>query len=809
MRIQPGTGRVAHGIAGDGVYVDGVRVPGQPPTSGMPDWWGGRAIYVAADGRALRSCAADGSDDRAVADGPVAFVRASRHGWAAWHDTRGVWTSWGLSLPFAVLLDMAPDGALVVGDDYQSGVGLSVHMPGMAHPVWKIPDARPVLRFPYSQVSALSVDRVMWIEQNGRVIRSLSFRPLSLPWTALHPTLCEVSGQVWLTTLRAEDDAVIAVPWAFDGRGVTQIPGGYGPAWDGGGLLHWSVGAGELPEDMRQRVVTAADVGPIPAVALPPVVVPPSPPPPAPTPELPRLGVTIDHYTPGGPAPFHLTADYHVEGHGHAPVQVYLTLDGQRVAMETEPAGQLETTITEPGEYRLGAVVDCAGRRAQTGAVRIVRVQTPVIVPPIPPVTPVATGRDAYTVAAQEARAELAAPVEPPEPPTPDDQIPASVWRTIRRVIAALPFPHGDGSEAYIQTLREWTRRLCEQLRYTHGPEWGHKATSPGAPPSKESIARKIGPDLHVWDMLIGASSGAPRLSDQPSHYHVNDQHFIAVDPVDHLAAVVPPPARAQIPQPWIGLTAFDLGVRLESGDRRWVEMMAAAGFTVARVVVASVYRTVRTPADGLRQLPLTLAALAGAGLKAEVVVLVDTRDYDMTRSVMRDYLRAVMAICQQSPSAIAGIEIANESTHSTQVIDLADPVFLRELSELVPQQFAISWGSSHGGEAPYIGQGSYITHHADRDRSPEENAGVMAEAQRVSGQLVIDDEALGIAETQRPGARTDDPAYGERQARAARVHRLGGVTLHIEAGLAANVDLLGSVQREAITRFVAAMRAR
>jgi hypothetical protein len=136
-----------------------------------------------------------------------------------------------------------------------------------------------------------------------------------------------------------------------------------------------------------------------PVVEPPPVVVPPVPV------ELPRLGVTIDHYTAGGPAPCRLTADYHVEGHGHAPVQVYLTLDGQRVAMETDPAGQLETTVTEPGEYRLGAVVDCAGRRAQTGAVRIVRVTAPVqppppVVPPVPPMPPIPTGRDAFTVAA-------------------------------------------------------------------------------------------------------------------------------------------------------------------------------------------------------------------------------------------------------------------------------------------------------------------------------------------------------------------------------------------------------------------------
>lgn len=403
----------------------------------------------------------------------------------------------------------------------------------------------------------------------------------------------------------------------------------------------------------------------------------------------------------------------------------------------------------------------------------------------------------------------------PPDITTPVDQIPPAVWATVRRFVAAYPWPRGDGSEVYIQSLRAWTRRLTEQLRHTHGPEWGHKSTSPSAPASKESIARKIGDDLHVWDMLIGAASGQPVLSGHPSHYHVNDQHFIHVNPVDHLAAAVPPPARAQIPQPWIGLTSFDLGVRLEVGDRRWVDMMVEEGFTVARVVVASVYRTPRTLADGLRQLPLTLSTLASTGLRAEVVVLVDTRDYRMSRDQMRDYMRSVVAICDAQPAAVAGvhvcgaIEVANESTHGTQVDDLSDPSFLRELSSLVPTRYPISWGSSHGGEAPFIGLGSYITHHAARSLSPEQNAAIMAAAQRASGQLVIDDEALGIAEQERAGSRTADPAYGERQARAALAHGLGGVTLHLEAGLTANVDVLGPVQREAIKRFVAAMRLR
>lgn len=260
---------------------------------------------------------------------------------------------------------------------------------------------------------------------------------------------------------------------------------------------------------------------------------------------------------------------------------------------------------------------------------------------------------------------------------------------------------------------------------------------------------------------------------------------------------------------PWIGLTSFDLGVRLEAGDRRWVDMMAREGFTVARVIVSSVHRTKRTLDDGLRQLPLTLSTLGKAGLKAEVVVFADTRDYELTRDQMREHLRAVVVIAQQHTDVIGGIEIANESSHGGQVEALVDPAFIAELEALIPRAFAASCGSTHGGEAPQASVCSYITHHGDRSKSPEENADIMAKAQRTVGLPVIDDEALGIAEDARPGARTNDPAYGERQARAARRHGLAGVTLHVEAGLTADVDKLGPVQREAMRRFVAAMRER
>jgi hypothetical protein len=260
---------------------------------------------------------------------------------------------------------------------------------------------------------------------------------------------------------------------------------------------------------------------------------------------------------------------------------------------------------------------------------------------------------------------------------------------------------------------------------------------------------------------------------------------------------------------PWIGLTSFDLGVRLEAGDRRWVDMMAREGFTVARVVVASTARTRRTLEDGLRQLPITLSTLAAAGLRAEVIVNCDTRELSLDREAVIAHTRRVNTILTQHSGAVAGVQLNNQNTHGVEIAAMSDPTFLRQLETLIDPQFPVSWGGWHDDHE--ISGGSYVTIHADRDQSPEVNADWMAAQQRRLGKPVIDDEPLGIAEPDAVAGRqrTDDPDYARRLAVEARRHGLAGVTLHIDAGLAADVDTLGPVQRDAMRRFVAAMRER
>lgn len=275
MRLHPLTGSIAHGIAGDGVYVEGRQVAPGNGQSGMPDWWGDLLIYCSETG--LTSSQPDGSTP--VVIGPkAALVRASSAGWAAWHSQRGVFTSWGLALPKAVLLDMSPDGTILVGDDYQSGKGISAYREGAAAPLWTAPAARPEMRFPYSQAAILDAQTACWTENvNGRMVLvgyfsgSLTIGPRP-PWNILHVRMFRVNGQPWVVYLRSEDDRTIAHPWDYRGQGFSMPGFGFGPEarQDGQFLtLIWSVGAGERATDIAGKAFNLAALEDIPSLPAP------------------------------------------------------------------------------------------------------------------------------------------------------------------------------------------------------------------------------------------------------------------------------------------------------------------------------------------------------------------------------------------------------------------------------------------------------------------------------------------------------------------------------------------------------------
>ena len=111
-----------------------------------------------------------------------------------------------------------------------------------------------------------------------------------------------------------------------------------------------------------------------------------------------------------------------------------------------------------------------------------------------------------------------------------------AVWSIVEQMARQFPLPQGDPGPAHEDACRMWTRRLAEQLRYSCGAEWGHKAQSPSHPPSKDAVAFWSTARFLGYDTMRGASTGHPVLATYPPLEHdLTGQMFIVVDGVNHL----------------------------------------------------------------------------------------------------------------------------------------------------------------------------------------------------------------------------------------------------------------------------------
>jgi hypothetical protein len=115
-------------------------------------------------------------------------------------------------------------------------------------------------------------------------------------------------------------------------------------------------------------------------------------------------------------------------------------------------------------------------------------------------------------------------------------QLPDSVKSVRARYIAAFPIPQGSPGEGFEETARQWSIKFAEQVAFERpGEGWGMKRADPGRPISKDTIARQMDGRLHIWDLLTGTGTGAPRLNDNPESEDVTGQTFVPVAPTNHL----------------------------------------------------------------------------------------------------------------------------------------------------------------------------------------------------------------------------------------------------------------------------------
>lgn len=129
-------------------------------------------------------------------------------------------------------------------------------------------------------------------------------------------------------------------------------------------------------------------------------------------------------------------------------------------------------------------------------------------------------------------------------------KLPAAVLNTRDRYVAAFPLwvvPAGPAAE---DKARQWTLGLVAQIVFEFpGHGYGSKRASPDRPISKDGLAMQIGAQLVVWDMLSGAGTGAPSLTNNPEAEDITGQLFEMVVGRDVIHGGVPEPGPTP-PQP-------------------------------------------------------------------------------------------------------------------------------------------------------------------------------------------------------------------------------------------------------------------
>lgn len=117
-------------------------------------------------------------------------------------------------------------------------------------------------------------------------------------------------------------------------------------------------------------------------------------------------------------------------------------------------------------------------------------------------------------------------------------KLPDPVKATIQAFVTRFGLP----SPATEDEARAWTQRVAEQVRFSHGPTWGHKKAAPDRPHSADVIARQEVDRLLGWDLLFSAGSPQQAFIVDPESMDITGQTFESVEAVDYLGGTAPPP---------------------------------------------------------------------------------------------------------------------------------------------------------------------------------------------------------------------------------------------------------------------------
>lgn len=164
-------------------------------------------------------------------------------------------------------------------------------------------------------------------------------------------------------------------------------------------------------------------------------------------------------------------------------------------------------------------------------------------------------------------------------------QLPNNVKAVISAYVAKFPPPQGDPAAGnWDETIRQWTIRLCQQVCFSIGNQWGAKRADPGRPIGKDSLATYGANFLYSWDLLIGAGTGRPQIAADPTFYDLTGtgQVFEPVQPADYIGGGggTPPPD----PDPNPGVDTAAILAAIKALDAKVSALPAQIAAEVQRV---------------------------------------------------------------------------------------------------------------------------------------------------------------------------------------------------------------------------------
>jgi hypothetical protein len=291
VSLNPTTGRVAHGVAGAGAYLDNTVL--STAGAGGTSWVDANTlIYQVCDGITATGCRLETYDVRNSARATVNTkgansIAAGGGVWAKWGaGGEGVVTSTGFACLDCGLIDVGPDGALAYKPQYQSNGPFVVRERDGSE--WTFSDV------PAYDVQLLGARRAIWTTANVVFTAGIP-KPLTISSHVWRPRVANVAGEWWVAYW-TDERGLVAHPFTSTrGYVIRTTPDAFSHDMVALGRTLRVAFATNQGEGIGSVITRDINIDTEPRVDL--TIAPPPPPPPPPAPAVKAAAVTVDKFT--------------------------------------------------------------------------------------------------------------------------------------------------------------------------------------------------------------------------------------------------------------------------------------------------------------------------------------------------------------------------------------------------------------------------------------------------------------------------------------------------------------------------------